>query len=689
MPNFRIETLTMPAANLGGENPLPRLRPRLSATAGVEVDDSVPHFDRTHFGYGLDAGWLPHRGQDDYDRNRRDRGFLALVLENEFLRATILPEVGGRLWSLVHRPSGRELLHVNTVFQPANLAVRGAWVAGGVEWNACVYGHSPYNCSSVFAALVDDPRAGVIVRVFEWDRTRCVPYQIDFALPDGSPVLLVRVRLTNPHSHTIPMYWWSNIAVPESPDVRVIVPADSAYTYEYWGCVHSVDIPRESNVDITYPTNISHAGDYFYRISAGARPWIAALDRDGRGLIQTSTARQIGRKLFAWGSEPGGRRWQEFLSPPGHPYFEIQAGLARTQMECTPMPSSALWEWVEAYGLLEADSRKVHGLDWTDAVGEVSQRLEQCISQCELEAYLCQSSESADRPPAEIIHRGSGWGALERRRREKCGERPFCSPALAFDDESLTDDQQPWLMLLQNGVFPNREPECEPGAWMVQNEWQDLLQSGMRRRAGDHWLALLHLGVMHYAAGNSAAADQAWRLSLQRRPSGWAYRNLAMLRRIEGRPDDALELYRKAMALMPELKPLLIEFLGVLHAVGHAGEAITILEAAPLAIREHSRVFVLRARAGLALGLTQPCLPILHESFELVDIREGETTLTDLWRAYREINANGHSTPHSIPTHLNFQVMPDPPAGSPAQRTGQMLRSLQSETATVQSCSVV
>src|SRR5262245_23278628 len=120
MPDFRIETWTMPAANLGGENPLPRMRPRLSATAGVEVDESVPLADRKPFGYGPDPGWLPHRGLDDYDRDRIDRDFVALTLENEFLRATILPEVGGRLWSLVHRPSGRELLHVNPVYQPAN-----------------------------------------------------------------------------------------------------------------------------------------------------------------------------------------------------------------------------------------------------------------------------------------------------------------------------------------------------------------------------------------------------------------------------------------------------------------------------------------------------------------------------------------------------------------------------------------
>ena len=62
-------------------------------------------------------------------------GFRVAVLENDHLRATFLLELGGRLWSLLHKPTGRELLSVNPVFQPANLAIRNAWFSGGVEWN--------------------------------------------------------------------------------------------------------------------------------------------------------------------------------------------------------------------------------------------------------------------------------------------------------------------------------------------------------------------------------------------------------------------------------------------------------------------------------------------------------------------------------------------------------------------------
>jgi tetratricopeptide (TPR) repeat protein len=675
MSTVRIEKYTMPAASLGQENPLPMLTPRLSATAGRSVHDSVPHGDRTYFGYGLDAGWLPHRGQDDYDRHRVNREFVALILENEFLKATILPEVGGRLWSLVHKPTGRELLHVNPVFQPANLGVRGAWVAGGVEWNACVYGHSPYNCSSMFAALVEDHHAGDVLRLYEWDRTRCVPYQLDFSLPNGSQFLFVRVRLVNPLTQTIPMYWWSNIAVPESPDVRVVVPAETAYTYEYWSQVHAVSIPEHPDFDITYSTNIPHASDYFFRIPDGARPWIAALDRDGRGLIQTSTARQIGRKLFAWGTQPGGRRWQEFLSTASHPYLEIQAGLSRTQLECSPMPAGAQWEWTEAYGLMEADPAKVHGADWRAAVSNVAGCLERSLPSQSLEAQLRQSAAIADRAPTKVLHRGSGWGALERRRREKFGAPPFCSERLAFDDESLGVDQEPWLSLLQNGTLPEIESSAEPGTWMIQSEWQELLEASVRESGGDHWLAHLHLGLMYLGVGNSAAAEEAWRRSLMRCPSGWAFRNLAVLCTIKGCYDEAVSYFHKAHLLLPRLRPLIVEYCESLLAANRPQEVLAIIESLPKQIRSHSRLSLLEARAGLARDLPELCRPILRNDYELVDIREGETSLTDMWIAFQSKQTGANNgrdlkdlnksidSPLRLPSVLDFQVVPHENAG--------------------------
>src|SRR5215212_1308530 len=122
MSNLRVETLTLPAADLGPLNPLPVLTAARAADAPVKTHENVPESAREYLGYGCDTGVLPYRLQDQYSRTRTPRDFKVAVLENEILRATFLLDFGGRLHSLIHKTTGRNLLYTNPVFQPANLA---------------------------------------------------------------------------------------------------------------------------------------------------------------------------------------------------------------------------------------------------------------------------------------------------------------------------------------------------------------------------------------------------------------------------------------------------------------------------------------------------------------------------------------------------------------------------------------
>ncbi len=636
MTELNVTTYEMPAARLGPENPLPPLVAPGAACGGIEVHESVPQADREYIGYGEVNGCLPHRWQDDYDRVRRPRAFRVAVLENEILRATFLMEFGGRLWSLYHKPADRELLYVNPVFQPANVAIRNAWISGGVEWNVSVRGHATHTSSPIFMARARGDDGRPILRMYEWDRIRGVPYQLDAWLPGGSGVLYVRVRLVNPHDHEIPMYWWSNIAVPEAPDVRILVPTDRAYNHGYRGMLSQVSIPVCGEIDVTYPTRIPSAGDYFYRIPDGGRRWIAAVDRSGRGLFQTSTSRLVGRKLFVWGMGPGGLRWQDWLSEPGHPYVELQAGLTWTQSHCLPMPAGTEWSWLEAYGLMEADPAVVHGQDWCAAWRAAERRLNEILPQERLEAERVLTEGTANRPPEQILQRGSGWGALEGRRRERAGERPFCSAALVFDDASLGEDQAPWLALLEDGGFPERDPADPPGAWLVQPEWRALLTDAVQTGRNDHWLAWLHLGVMAYHAGEVDAAKRAWTTSLDMAASAWAWRNLAVLAKHEGRTAEAANLWIKSLRMLPNLLPLAVECCQALIDADRAGELIALLDTLGSSVRTNGRVRTFEARAALEVGELDRVERILSADLELATVREGEVVLSDLWFAMHE-----------------------------------------------------
>lgn len=619
----------MPAADLGEENPLPPLRSGRDLHTVHETGPGIPADMKSNFRYGHLPSILPYTMQDGYDRNRQTREFRAAVLENEFLRATFLPELGGRLWSLVHKPAGRELLAVNPAFQPANLALRNAWFSGGVEWNIGTIGHSPFTCSPLFAARVERADGTPILRLYEWERIRQTPFQIDAALPDGSPLLFVTIRIGNPHDREVPMYWWSNMAVPETADTRVIVPAQSAYRFNY-SKLDLIPVPVAEGSDITYAANMKRSADYFYHIPDGRRHWISALDGEGKGLLQASTGLLKGRKLFVWGMGSGGRRWQQFLAPTGQPYIEIQAGLARTQLEHLPMPAGE-WSWLEAYGLMETDPATVHSRDWRQAHRLVEKGLEELVPRAVLEAEFARSMASADSRPVEILQRGSGWGALERLRREVVGERPFCTEGLIFDDDSLGGDQEPWLQLLREGFLPVQPPDRGPGKAMVQSVWRERLEKSVQKEAGDNWAAWLHLGVMRYYAGEKDGARRAWERSRARSDNAWAVRNLAVLAREKGRFEQAAELYSTACRLQPDLLPLLIECGRSLIEAGQGQAWLELVGDLPYTVRGNGRVRLLEAQAGLVTGNLQIVERFFADGVVVADIREGETSLSDLW----------------------------------------------------------
>jgi len=669
MSELRIETYTMPGADLGPENPLPPFRPVRDYQIMAEMPGLPPEM-RESILWGHPRTILPYTIQDGYNRQRRPRGFRVAVLENEHLRATFLLELGGRLWSLWHKPTGRELLSVNPVFQPANLAIRNAWFSGGVEWNIGAIGHSPFTCAPIFAARVDGPGGTPILRLYEWERIRRVPFQVDAYLPDGSPVLFVRVRITNPHEQAVPMYWWSNISVPEMADTRVLAPADSAYSHGNAG-VTVMPVPLADGVDVTYASNLQSSASIFFRIPEAAWPWITALDREGRGLTQASTGRLRGRKLFAWGMGPGGRKWQAFLSNGGSTYIEIQAGLAPTQMQYATLPARADWSWLEAYGLLDAhaDAATIHGADWAAARGAAENALAHLIPRAELEAEHVRGAAWADQPPAEILQRGSGWGALERRRRDVAQEPPLCGPGLVFDDASLGPEQELWLSLLRGGALPDVAATAEPHGLVVDDEWRTVLDEALAAGRGDNWLAWWHLGVLRQNAGETGAAHRAYQRSLALAETPWSLRNMALLALDDEQSREAAGLYMAALRLRPDLLPLAVECGRTLIEASRAQAWLDLLPALPPHVRSAGRVRLLEGQAALAVGDLARVEPLFVERVEVDDLREGELSLSELWFRYHELKlgvAEGQPIDEAlrarvrrdfpVPEHLDFRM---------------------------------
>ncbi|MEU1470504.1 DUF5107 domain-containing protein [Streptomyces sp. NPDC005761] len=652
----RRTVLTLPAAATGPENPLPALRP-LDEMHVVDDRDraGLPRDMARQIGHAPLATVLPVAILDGYGRERTPTDLDAIVIENDRLRATVLPGLGGRIHSLFHKPTGRDLVYTNPVLQPADFALNGAWFSGGIEWNIGATGHTTLSCAPVHAARVPAPDGGEMVRLWEWERLRDLPFQVDLWLPEDSDFLHVGVRIRNPHEHPAPVYWWSNIAVPEGEGTRVLAPADEAWHFGYERTLTRVPMPETGGVDRTYPLRSDFPADYFYEVPDGARRWIASLDEHGHGLVQTSTDLLRGRKLFLWGSGPGGRRWQEWLTEPGTVgYAEIQAGLARTQLEHVPLEPGGEFSWLESYGPLSADPATVHGGDWAAARAEAEQRLAEALPRVDVDAAYDAWRRCADTEPGEILATGSGWGALEVRR------AGYELPGTPFAPSTLGEQQEPWLELLEQGAFPEARRGAPPGPSLVSPHWRDMLET-----ASAEPLTEYHLGVAQWHADDRAQAVRSWERGLALVPSRWPLlRCLAVAAQESGQGDRAADHYTEAFgdlcaerrddgeAWTAATAALGREAIEALLAAGRTADARVVWAGLLPGIRLRGRFRLLEARLLLAEGDRAAARALFDEGFEVADLREGAEILDEVWAELTEL------TGEPLPDAYNFRMRP-------------------------------
>jgi tetratricopeptide (TPR) repeat protein len=668
MPSLRFTEMNLPCAAYPKENPLADFGRQSDAHAEMKRTPGMPDDVVVNPKFGTPVSLLPYLRQDDYSRCKKDAALPVAVLENDCLRATFVPSLGGRLWSLYDKIQQKELLHANPVFQPANLALRNAWFSGGIEWNVGIIGHTPFTCSPLFVETLEDPELGPVLRMYEYERIRQCIYQMDFFLPKGSSFLYGRFAIYNTQDKEIPMYWWTNMAVNEGKDVRVIVPADKALHLSYETGLAFRPFPYVLDTDASYSTNLNRAMDFFFYLEKNVRPYVAAVDGNGRGFVQTSTAELKGRKLFLWGMGEGGRRWQEYLAQPGSAYIEIQAGLGRSQMEYLPMPALSKYEWLEAFGPIEIDTSAAHG-PWEAARAETDARLETVLPRATVDT-LFKQTEKLSKTPGTPISGGSAWGLLHLARRQ-AGETVHMPDHLTFGclSDEERDKAAPWFFLLETGRFGISDVKSPPKAYEVGRFWREKLEESVQTLDRDNPATYLHLGVIYYNDREFDKAKKAFETSLTLSPSPWALRGLAGLALYQEKDAErALMLYEQACRLAPDCRALAIEFGNAAFAKDKTAQFLAILTELSPSVVNDPRVRLIRARCLIHENRLVEGEELLLNLSEIADIREGEVILSDLWYQIREkerIAAGEEPGPelsarvrreYTLPKNLDFRM---------------------------------
>jgi len=217
-------------------------------TYQIGPPDPNPPWQRTGF-----SRVYPYPMQDDITRKPHVVSYRALHLENEYLHLIVLPQLGGHLYSLYDKISGREVFYRNNVIKYGLVARRAAWISGGIEFNF-PQGHTCVTVSPVMSAFLHDEDGSAAIVVGCTDRVSRMRWSVQLSLRPQQARLLQKVMLHNRQRH----YFWANAAMPATDDLHLIFPAGTVRT-----SYGDHDYPVFNGVDLSWYRNHRRANDIF------------------------------------------------------------------------------------------------------------------------------------------------------------------------------------------------------------------------------------------------------------------------------------------------------------------------------------------------------------------------------------------------------------------------------------------
>lgn len=640
---LRFEDMEIPAADIGEESALPDFSGD-DALPFFVCDDSVDAGEAQKVGTGMHAGVLPYKMQDEYSRTVRKRRFSAAVLENDALCATFLPELGGRLFSLYDKRRGRDILYRNSAIRYGNLALCNAWFAGGAEWNIGIKGHSPLTNRPLFAARAEGNDGRTCLKMWEYEPIRHLVYAMYFTLDEDR--LLCHMVAENVGDAPSRMYWWSNIAVEQTPSSLVVVPTDATYITSYQEGGYRLSrrrFPQDGGQDGISPMAADGAIDYFYDIPASSDKWLAALDaQSGDGFLHISSPALVGRKAFFWGTRTGGRHWNAWLTEEdgARPYYEVQAGLAKTQFEQFPIAAGERIAWSEVYTAVRVPRPLPARGPLVQMIGAQAHAL---VPQADFCETACEAPHFF----------GSGRGAMAERLHGRLSD--LC----VFPPESIGEAEAYYLALADG------KPACATEKTAYENDAAllPLLLGKPDKDARDHLLA----AVIAFTNGDADRAEEYLRRSLS---CGEEEYNLAayaaFLTRYRKAHDRALAVLRRLPRGAAVTLPTARLFAEVCL---RAGEPSVLTETYPTwarPLQENGGLRMYMGQALVACGAYRAALAYINPDLCVPDIREGEYAISriylSLWRGILRTEEGREATDeeilaaHPLPPQLDFRM---------------------------------
>ena len=362
-----------PLSEAGGSSQRPALTSITTITTDTIVIPTYPYaahlYAATNTTYNIPYRWLNWGEYEGSHPHPVDKSYTRLTLENNWLRVSLLPELGGRVYEMIFKPTGNNELYRNTVIKPTHWgpSEQGWWLAaGGLEWGLPVEEHG-YESALPWSYTIITGAAGITVTLRDSTQPDRLRAAITVFLPRDRAVLIVRPRLENDRSIPLDFKWWDNAMLapgpgnsigkqgsnPNGTDLKFIFP-ESQVTVHSTGDPtlpqegHAMAWPIYQNRDLSRLQTWDQWLGFFAR-PAASQDWVGVIDQAHQEGIVRVFPRSVARgsKGFAmgWQRPIGAGEWTDDDSY----YAELHGGLAPTFWDSASIGAHQAIEWEEAW----------------------------------------------------------------------------------------------------------------------------------------------------------------------------------------------------------------------------------------------------------------------------------------------------------------------------------------------------
>ncbi|HQX82115.1 MAG TPA: DUF5107 domain-containing protein, partial [Vicinamibacterales bacterium] len=280
-----------------------------------------------------DTRLYPYHAFEGYEHEGTPREWKVVTLENDLIEVFVLPEIGGKVWGARVKKTGHEFIYRNEVVKFRNIALRGPWTSGGIEFNFGVIGHTPATATPVDYVLKQNPDGSVSCIVGTMDLPSRTEWRVEIRLPADKASFETNVLWHNGTAIEQPYYNWMTAAAFAKDDLEMSIPGNAYLTHP--GARESWPRDPQDRFLPVYKNNTFGSNKSFHVVGE-LKDFFGGYYRDaGYGFGHWARHEEMpGQKLWLWALSRAGGIWEDLLTDTDGQYVEYQAG--RLLVQFTP-----------------------------------------------------------------------------------------------------------------------------------------------------------------------------------------------------------------------------------------------------------------------------------------------------------------------------------------------------------------